>query len=105
MQTTMAVQVHDPVRMQFNTDVLKTLFHKGDQRMLDVLQDLKVNRDEEGLTCPDLKELTYSVLVDEGIDYETYDFDVSFNGDDDKEGYTGFEGKNLRVTGTAQYLD
>ena len=35
-----AAQVRRPLRVKINTDVLKTLFHKGDQRVLDAFADL-----------------------------------------------------------------
>ena len=34
--------VREPVRLRINSDLLKTVFHSGDQRILDVFADLNV---------------------------------------------------------------
>jgi len=41
------------------------------------------------------------MTTNEGIDFDAYDFDVSIN--DPEKGYLGFEGKDLRLTGTATF--
>ena len=48
----LADQVQHPLRMMFNSDVLRTLFHKGDQRMLDAFKELKLTLDEPNENCP-----------------------------------------------------
>lgn len=40
-------------------------------------------------------------MTAEGIDTDLYDFDVSIN--DKTKGYLGFEGKDLRITGFAEF--
>ena len=87
----------------FNTEVLKTLFHKGDQRMLDVLADIEGKPDEVNEKCPDFKSMKYSIVVNEGIAIEDYDFNVSLGEGSDE--YTGFEARDLRVVGTAAFGD
>ena len=85
-----------------NSDVLTTLFNKGDQRMLDAFADLKITPEAKSEQCPDFSSATFSVIPNEGVDFETYDFDVSLN-DPAKGGYLGFEGKDLRLKGTATF--
>ena len=47
--------------------------------------------------CPELEIAIYSMVPNENIDLESYDFDLSFN--DKDKGYLGFEGKDLRLVG------
>ena len=101
-----AGQVRRPLRLKINTDVLKTLFHKGDQRVLDAFTDLQVTIDEPEEKCPDFANTVFSLTTDEGIDPEEYDFDVHLNGDtkgSEDDSIMGFEGKNLRIVGTAAF--
>ena len=71
-----AAQVRRPLRLKINTDILTTLFHKGDQRVLDAFADLKVTIDEPEEKCPDFSSTVFSLTTDEGIDTEEYDFEV-----------------------------
>ena len=48
-----AEQVQHPMRLMLNSDVLRTLFHKGDQRMLEAFSDLKLSVEEKSERCPD----------------------------------------------------
>jgi len=84
-----------------NSDVLLTLFHKGDQRMLEAFSDLKLSVEEKSERCPTFESAVFSLMPNEGIDLDTYDFDASIN--DPEKGYLGFEGKDLRITGTAKF--
>ena len=106
-----ADQVENPLRLKFNADVLKTLFHKGDQRMLDVLEDLTIKPSESEpeypeafqanfAQCPTFKSAVYSVTVEEGQSKHDFDFDVSFGGQDE---FMGFEGRGLRAVGQATF--
>ena len=101
----MAEQVQNPIRMQFSTEAFKMLFNRGDQRMLEALSNLQLVTDEQPLEkfgkCPQLSQATFDVKVADGIDVDTYDFDLSTN----EAEYVGFEGKNLQVTGTAVLND
>jgi hypothetical protein len=94
-----AEQTQRPLRMMLNSDVLTTLFNKGDQRMLEAFSDLSIAVDEPSQTCPTLTGGSFKLTTNEGVVLEDYDFDVSIN--DAEKGYLGFEGKDLRVTGTA----
>jgi len=80
-----------------NSDVLTTLFNKGDQRMLEAFSDLPITIEEKSQTCPEMSGATFSVATQEGVDVDSYDFDVSLN--DAEKGYLGFEGKDLRIKG------
>jgi len=99
----MADQVQHPLRLQFNSEVLRTLFHKGDQRMLEAFTDLKLTLEEPSEKCPSLTGATFSMTVQEDQNLDDYDFDVSIN--DADKGYLGFEGKNLRMVGKAKFED
>ena len=101
-----AAQVRRPLRLKINTDILTTLFHKGDQRVLDAFADLKVTIDEPEEKCPDFSSTVFSLTTDEGIDTEEYDFEVKLQDekkDGEDDGTMGFEGKNLRIVGSAAF--
>ena len=83
--------------------MVRTLFHKGDQRILDAFSDLKLSTETPSEECPNLGDTIFSLTVNEGIDLDSYDFDMSLN--DEAKGYLGFEGKDLRVTGTTTLTD
>lgn len=69
--------------------------------MLDAFSDLKVTLEDKSETCPDFKGAVFSLTPQEGLDIDKYDFDVSLN--DKEKGYLGFEGKQLRVKGSASF--
>jgi len=69
--------------------------------MLEAFSDLKLNVEEKSEKCPTFESAVFSVVPNEGVDLDTYDFDVSLN--DPEKGYLGFEGKDLRITGTATF--
>ena len=96
-----AEQTQYPLRLMLNSDVIRQLFNKGDQRMLDAFSDLKLSVEEKSESCPDFQNAVFSLKPNEDIDFNDYDFDVSIN--DPEKGYLGFEGKNLRVVGTATF--
>ena len=102
--TAAADQSMNPLRMKINSEVLNTLFWKGDQRMLEAFSDLSIARQDDDSSCPAFTSATYKLTTADGVDVDTYDFDVSIN-DESKGGYLGFEGPNLRVTGTAAFGD
>ena len=79
-----ADQVQHPVRFRINPDVLRTLFARGDQRMLDAFANLKLSVDEKNERCPDFSSAVFSMTVNEDVDLDTYDFDVSIK-DADKD--------------------
>jgi hypothetical protein len=80
----MADPIREPARLRLNADLLKTVFHSGDQRILDVFTDLQLQPEAQ------LEELTGSLMTVEGVDAETYDFDLYLN-DPDKQ-FLGFGG-------------
>ena len=97
--------IKDPARMRINSNILTTVFHKGDQRILDVFDNLSVGRvdstDEPGYPDFALDDMVVSLKTAEGIDTEEYDFKISLN--DEALGFLGFQGDNLRVLGSASY--
>ena len=48
-----AEQTQYPLRLMLNSDVIRQLFNKGDQRMLDAFSDLKLSVEEKSESCPD----------------------------------------------------
>lgn len=68
----MGDQVQDPVRLRLNSDIITTLFHKGDQRILDAFQDITSQASEDGESL--LGELTFAVDTNEGVSRDDYDF-------------------------------
>jgi len=79
-----------------NSDVLRTLFHKGDQRMLEAFADLKLSLNEPSETCPGLSSATFSLVTKEGVDVDTFDFDLSL------DDWIGFESSELRIKGVTE---
>lgn len=69
--------------------------------MLEAFSDLKISVEEKSEKCPDFESAVFSLKPNEGIDIDSYDFDVSIN--DPDKGYLGFEGKDLRITGIAKF--
>lgn len=67
--------------------------------MLEAFSDLTFSAEEKSEACPALTGATFKLTTNEGILLEDYDFDVSLN--DAEKGYLGFEGKDLKVTGSA----
>ena len=94
-----AEQVQHPLRLMINSDVLRTFFHRGDQRMLEAIDGLKLTPVVETERCPEFTNTIFSLETNEGIDQQEYDFDLSIN--DEGKDYLGFEGKDLRVVGKA----
>lgn len=82
-----------------NSDVLRTLFHKGDQRMLEAFTDLTLSLTEKSETCPELDSAKFSLTTREGIEIDTYDFKLSM------DEWLGFEATDLRLIGTAKLGD
>ncbi len=68
--------------------------------MLEAFSDLSFSVEEKSEACPALTGATFKLTTNEGIALEDYDFDVSLN--DADKGYLGFEGKDLRVTGSVK---
>ena len=76
--------IREPARLRLNADLLRTVFHSGDQRILDVFSDLELQPEAQ------LEEITGSLTTIEGVDPEKYDFDLYLN-DPDKQ-FLGFGG-------------
>ena len=103
-------QQQNPFRMKLSTELLSHLIHLSDQDILHYFQDLRISmRAYRGSTqrgvvmrgpddrCPEINIAIYSMVPNEDIDFESYDFDVSLN--DKEKGYLGVEGKDLRIFG------
>jgi hypothetical protein len=88
--------IREPARLRLNAELIKTVFHSGDQRILDIFTDLEWE-ENEGL----LQEFIGSITTVQGVDPETYDFDIFLN--DPTKKFIGFEGNNLRFLGKAKY--
>ena len=86
-------QVQDPVRLRMNSDIITTLFHKGDQRILDAFNDIKAPAGDEDL----VSGLQFSIETPEGIERDAFDFQVSLY--NDPEDFLGFKTTELRVVG------
>ena len=98
----MGDQVQDPVRLRLNSDIITTLFHKGDQRILDAFQDIKVSPgEEEGAVFGDLD---FSVDTPPGVSRDDYNFDVLIQ-DEKEPDFLGFRGADLLVSGSGSLAD
>ena len=93
---TNADPIREPARLRLNADLIKTVFHSGDQRILDIFSDLEWE-EPDGL----LQNFIGSITTVDGIDPENYDFEIFLN--DPEKKFIGFEGKNLRFVGKAKY--
>ena len=95
-------QVDNPVKLRINSDIIKTLFHKGDQRILDAFQDIKVSPgEEEGAVFGDLD---FSVDTPPGVSRDDYNFDVLIQ-DEKEPDFLGFRGADLLVSGSGSLAD
>lgn len=65
--------------------------------MLDAFSELKLSLEENSEKCPEFKSATFDLTTREGIDKDTYDFNLSM------DDWLGFEAKDLRLVGTAQF--
>ena len=92
----LAEQVHPPLRLQFNPDVIVKLFHSGDQNILNAFADISL--DQELSAAENISDTTFSLKVADGIDFDSYDFDLFIN--EDGSGKYGVQGKDLRVVGS-----
>jgi hypothetical protein len=90
--------VREPVRLRLNADLIKTVFHSGDQHILDVFQELEWEESDGPL-----KDFIGSITTINGVDPAKYDFDIILNDPDKK--FIGVEGSNLRFIGKAKYED
>ena len=84
--------------------MLKSLFNKNDQLILDAFQDLSVNKENEpDERCPTFKSSEFSLVTDRSIVRDEYDLDLSiyekdkYGNKSKHDGYLGFEAKNLRL--------
>ena len=89
--------IREPARLRLNADLLKTVFHSGDQRILDVFADLELQTEPE----TQLDEVKGSLLTNEGVDAEKYDFDFYLN--EPEKPFLGFGGSNLRFVGKGKF--
>jgi hypothetical protein len=72
---TQADPIKEPARLRLNSDLLKTVFHSGDQRILDVFSDLQPYGEISGV----LQDYSCKLTTREGIDLENYNFDLFLN--------------------------
>lgn len=89
--------IKEPARLRLNSDLLKTVFHSGDQRILDVFSNLEPYWEVSG----NLEEFKGSLTTVEGMDPESYNFDLYLN--DPEKQFLGFEGSNLRFIGQVKH--
>ena len=82
----LAAQSNSPIRLKIDTKVLRTLFHKNDQLILDAFQDLEINKESEpDERCPTFKSSQFSLVTDRYVNREDYDLDLSIY-EKDREG-------------------
>ena len=98
-----ADKVEQPIRLKIDSNLLTSIFQKGDQRMFSAFADLEVDDVAAADETPLFSDLQVSVTTLEGIDPSSYDFDLSLN--DAEKGFLGFQGLNLRVVGSGKLQD
>ena len=90
------------MRLKIDAKVLRSLFHKNDQRILDAFKDLEINKESEpDERCPSFKSMQFSLITKKGFE-DDYDLNLSIY-DEDKGGYLGFDAKDLRLEGKATF--
>lgn len=87
--------------MMLNADVVRTMFHKGDQRMLEVFKETVLDVDEPNPECPNIKKVVFDLVPADGSDPADYDFELSIN--DEDKGYLGFQALDLVFRGSATF--
>lgn len=93
--------IESPLRIRLNSDLLKTMFNKNDDQLLELFRNVSLQPSEaaeEGSNL-NIKE----VLVSLETDAEKFDFDISL----DESTFFGVESKELKLVGkvTAQRTD
>lgn len=82
--------------MRVSPSLIQTIFHSGDQQILDNFQTLHSQPE-------DTLQLTIN-MKPKLVDTENYDFVMSMH-DPANDGFYGFIGKDLQISGTATTTD
>lgn len=86
-----------PLRLRWNSDIVTTLFHRGDQRMIEAFRDIQmhdlmpsdyVESADDTNTSGLVQDLVINFEAPEGVDPVNYDFALSLN--DPNLGFLGF---------------
>lgn len=91
--------LNSPLRLRFNVDLIKGVFHKQDQDILNVFANMSLgyvdfsNGDSDAQM---LSDITASLVPVEGIEHKDFDFLLSL----DEQKFIGMESSHLRVKGT-----
>ena len=86
--------IESPARLRVNSDLIKSIFHSGDQRILENFNNLTFSQEDQPL-----QSLTAKILP-KLVDLDSYDFTVSLK-DPIYQNFFGIMGKDLQVTGQA----
>jgi hypothetical protein len=86
-------RVESPLRVQFNAELIRSIFHKKDHEILDVFQDLELGQFElkNGHSIQDLK-VSFSPK-----DNSLHDYDMHISLDD--KTFIGVESQDLKFEG------
>lgn len=104
----LADQIMAPARMRINTDLIQTIFHTGDQRILTMFEDMHLAEPVENASDKDgqepwgLKEMTATVKPKHSS-LDEYDFILSMK-DPAQDNFFGIIGNGLWVHGNATTL-
>jgi len=109
IQSVQADMLMPPVRMRINTDLIRTIFNKGDQRILKNFEDISLpdvtDESGEGENAPTttlFSDLKVSLTPTDG-EYDNFDFKIALN--DPEFGYLGLHGDNLVLKGSGKSQD
>lgn len=109
IQTVSADMLMAPVRMRINTDLIRTIFKKGDQRMLTNFEEISLPdvTDESGegentLTNTLFSDLVVSLVPADGL-LDNFDFKIAMN--EPELGYLGLQGDELVLKGVGKSQD
>lgn len=87
-----AAPVQSPFQGRINTDLLRTVFHKRDQEVLNVVKDMKF------ISNAQFTDVTASIIPAKDINFDDFDFDLHLQKD-----YMGAESKKLVYEGAGKY--
>jgi hypothetical protein len=83
--------IHSPLRLRFNTDLLKGIFSRKDQELLNIFSNMSlgsIDLSTEQQTQI-VQDLSVSLTPAEGINFDEFDFNLSF----DENDFIGMESK------------
>ena len=92
--------LHNPLRVRLNSELIKQVFHKKDQDLLNVLHNIPLGDFALGANEATIKGLSVSLEPVEGVSHDEFNYRLSL----DQETFLGIEADELYLRGTGQIV-